>query len=249
MAFKTNKLNAFIAKMDATTAGLSAKLVSKSVTASDGKAILASIDQASKDVVKVYSGLKKVFATKQFLSTAGKTAESKAVATALASLSNLGTRIDFLKTIADDEFGEDAPMDDADSDVSADDVLDGISKDTGVSFEDLTQTLDTLQDQITDVKNQVADQVDDPALLGDDTTVDEPSDAPATVDVVSAVTDPDVKKIADEIKNEIKQEVVDAELTAGKKPIVAKKVPVPTTKTSAGSTPSIGLFGSFLKTK
>jgi hypothetical protein len=204
--------------------------------------------------VKVYSGLKKVFATKQFLSTAGKTTESKAVATALASLSNLGTRIDFLKTIADDEFGEDAPVDGddvVDGDVSADDVLDGISQDTGISFEDLTQTLDVLQDQVADVKDQVADKVDDPSLLGDDTTTDEPSDALATVDVVSAVTDPDVEKMAQEIKDEIKKEVIDADPATAKKvaPIVAKKVPVPTTKTSAGSTPSISLFGSFLKTK
>lgn len=249
MALNTKKVNAFVAKMDALTAGITAKVVSQAVTASDGKAILASIDQASNDVVKVYSGLKRAFATKAFLSTAGQTSESKEVASILASLSNLGTRIDFLKTIAEDEFGEDVADEDMGEDdlddVSADDVLDGIAEDTGVSFDDLKQTIEVLQDQIVGVEDAVADVVDDPALLGDGGDAELPiEDAPMT-DIVSAVVDPKVKEMADKIKEEIKDDVVGAE---AKKSIVAKKISVPTTKsTIAGNTPSIGLFGSFVQ--
>lgn len=247
MALNTKKVNAFVAKMDALTAGITAKVVSQAVTASDGKAILASIDQASTDVVKVYSGLKRAFATKAFLSTAGQTSESKEVASILASLSNLGTRIDFLKTIAEDEFGGDMADEDMGEDnlddVSADDVLDGIADDTGVSFDDLKQTIEVLQDQIVGVEDAVADVVDDPALLGGDAELPI-EDAPMT-DIVSTVVDPKVKEMADKIKEEIKDDVVGAE---AKKSIVAKKISVPTTKsTIAGNTPSIGLFGSFVQ--
>lgn len=248
MALNTKKVNAFVAKMDALTAGITAKVVSQAVTASDGKAILASIDQASTDVVKVYSGLKRVFATKAFLSTAGQTSESKEVASILASLSNLGTRIDFLKTIAEDEFGGDVADEDMGEDnlddVSADDVLDGIADDTGVSFDDLKQTIEVLQDQINGVEDAVADVVDNSALLGDGDAELPIEDAPMT-DIVSTVVDPKVKEMADKIKEEIKDEVVGAE---AKKSIVAKKISVPTTKsTIAGNTPSIGLFGSFVQ--
>lgn len=248
MALNTKKVNAFVAKMDALTAGITAKVVSQAVTASDGKAILASIDQASTDVVKVYSGLKRAFATKAFLSTAGQTSESKEVASILASLSNLGTRIDFLKTIAEDEFSEDMADEDMGEDnlddVSADDVLDGIADDTGVSFDDLKQTIEVLQDQIVGVEDAVADVVDDPALLGGDDAELPIEDAPMT-DIVSTVVDPKVKEMADKIKEEIKDDVVGAE---AKKSIVAKKISVPTTKsTIAGNTPSIGLFGSFVQ--
>jgi len=123
------RMNAYVAKLDASVGATASKLAptNKGVTASSLKTVIAQLNTDALNIQKIYAGLKKVLSNRSAYLKASK---NDAMAKILSDIAVVATKIDLVKAVAESEMEEEIDTDN----LEADDILNDLQEETGVSM-------------------------------------------------------------------------------------------------------------------
>lgn len=184
------------------------------VTASSKKTVVAKLGSEAKGVQKVYGGLKAVLGTKAAYKASAK---NKELASVLADLAIVATKIDMIKSIAEGEILEE----EIPADVSAEDILGELTGDMGEEELPADGVETEGEEEDTEELPEEEEAVADEDLFGTEAEGEEDveeEEVPATVPAVASKRSKASKQ---------------------SKRIIAKQTVKPTVKASGSS---IGLF-------